>query len=136
MLDRNTSALTQQFIALLDKGMTPEEISESFQDSIEGLTPEAVMLAVRSATSQKRVSADELIDKYRIDAIHYLGGLIEDPNANEHAKVKAAQILVDRKGCLPLVEADDVAAMFKKMKELRQANDEKIVKLEQTTKAA
>lgn len=126
MINKQTSALTLQFISLRDQGLSPEEICESYTH-IDGLTPEAVALAIRSATTEKRISADELIDKYRIGAIHYLGGLLDNPEANDMAKVKAAGILIDRKGCLPLVEADDVAAMFNRMKELREANNLKIV---------
>lgn len=122
------SAFTQQINALVEQGLSPEDICNSFKDTIDGITPEMVQLAILSS-QKKKISADQLKDNLRLTALNFLGGVLENPDANEMVKVKAAIFLADPKGCMPSVDASDVAAMFKRMQELKEANTEKILVL-------
>ena len=132
-IDKRASSLTRQICNLFKEGLTPEQICEAFPD-VE-LTPEAVEITIRSATNTKRISIDELIESKREAMVNVLESIALDDTKNESARVKAAMVLVERKGCLPLVEADEVSAMFRRMQELKLANDEKILVLPSATKS-
>jgi hypothetical protein len=126
--------LEQQIIKLAEGGMPPEQICEAFPDA--SLTVEAIEILLRTAASNSRITADELLDKYRIDAINYLGGILQDHEASDMAKVKAADILISRKGSMAAGEAEDVAEMFKRAQELKARNDKKIIELPKQDKVA
>jgi uncharacterized protein (DUF433 family) len=124
-VDRGASALTKQICKLAAEGLSPEQICEAFPDVC--LTPEAVSIAIRSATTTKRINIDELIESHRGAMVEVLASIAQDETKNESARVKAATVLVERKGCLPLIEADEVSKMFQRMQELRKENDGKVL---------
>lgn len=126
--------LEQQIIKLAEGGMPPEQICEAFPDA--SLTVEAVEILLRTAASNSRITADELLDKYRIDAINFLGSILQDHEASDMAKVKAADILISRKGSMAASEAEEVAEMFKRAQELKARNDAKIVEMPKQEKVA
>ena len=120
-----TSPLTQQLVRMHGSGMTYEQISETLRESDINLDPRGIELAIRTATTMKRVSADELIEKYRGEMIEVLYEIATDQEKNESARVKAAAIIVERKGCLPVMEATDLTDAFTRMRELVNNNKPK-----------
>lgn len=123
-----------QIMKLAEQGLGPEEIAGAFTNA--SLTPEAVALIIRTNSGQKRLTADELMEQYRLDAIKFLGGVLHDEEAPAMAKVRAAEILVARKGAMSVGEQDEVVEMFKRSQELKKKNDNKVVKLPEQSKAA
>jgi len=126
-IDKNASQMTRQICNLAAQGLTPEQICEAFPDVV--LTPEAVELCIRSATTSAKVSFDDFVQSKRKAMAEILCDIAEDETKNESARVKAATVIFEGRGMLPLVEADEVSKMFRRMEELRKGNDDKILQM-------
>jgi hypothetical protein len=121
----NTSPLTQQLLKMRNDGLSFEEISSALQASGVNLLPEAIELAINTALTSKRMSADQLIERYRNDMINVLYEIASDESKNESARVKAATVIVKREGCLPVMEATDLTEAFTRMRNLVNQNKPK-----------
>lgn len=93
--------------------MSVAEVAETL-----GLDESVVGMAVASVTTPAaEVTVEELVAKYRPQAIKVLADIMEH-GENESARVKAAQILVEGKGQLPEVNSEKYAKAFDAMKKV------------------
>lgn len=132
--DNTTAILTKEILRLAKEGLLPDQICEAFPDF--ALTPESVELIIRSASSNTEITLDEFHQSKRKAMLEILCEIAEDETKNESARVKAAAIVYEGKGMLPTIDADSFSERFRRMKELREKNDEKILQLPIATKAA
>jgi len=135
-MDNLKSQLAKQIVALSKEGLMPEQICESFQDIT--LSPEDVMRVLASSAALTRATTvDQLVDSFGTKMVEILAEIAMDDTKSESARVKAASVILERKGCMPIDLNDEFSERFRKMQELKKGNDEKILQLpSQQTKVA
>lgn len=101
-----------QMRALINNGLTPEEVAQCLD-----LDPDAVRLSL-DLEAKKSVDAEELIEKHRAGCIQALIDIGMDSDINAGIRVRALQVIVDKRGESINLPVDKLSESYKKMKQV------------------
>ena len=105
------SELCNQVKKLMEDGLSMAEAAEALN-----LEPQAVALALKGE-ARNVITAHKLIEEFRTDAIEILKDIARN-SENDHARVRAVDILLNGKGIAPEVNASQLSERLKRMREL------------------
>lgn len=101
-----------QLKALVESGLPVEDAAASLD-----LDPEAALDYINGLYSQKEVTAEDLIKKYRPAMIQVLADIALDTTCeNTSARVAAARVFVTGEGVTPELPVDKLSETYKKMR--------------------
>lgn len=111
----------EQIRQLIENGLSAEEAAESL-----GLDADAVKFALKGSSKQV-MDVTKMVDEFRPMAINILKD-IAIGSENDHARVRAIQILMEGKGIAPQTNVSALSERFKMMKEAIKTIREKSIK--------